>query len=188
VRVEIPPTRNHWESVYVGKRFELARGWERQLDQKYDALFYGTPITPANYRRWLVRNAVQYVALPTTATDFAGRSEADFLSKERLPYLRPVWRSRDWRLWAVRSATPLLSGPGRLAGTGPASFTIDAARPGRFLMRLHFSPYWALTKGSGCVRVGTRNWTVVTLRRPGRAVVESSFSPGRVLTQGPRCS
>ena len=31
-RVEIPPTRNHWETVHVARRFSLARGWERQLD------------------------------------------------------------------------------------------------------------------------------------------------------------
>src|SRR5438067_1422867 len=63
IRLEIPPTRDHWEGVYVGKHFELARGWERQLDQKYANLFYGTPITPSNYRRWLNRNAVSYVAV-----------------------------------------------------------------------------------------------------------------------------
>ena len=52
-RLEIPPTRNHWEGVYVGERTPLARGWERQLDQKYGGLFYGQVITPARYRRWL---------------------------------------------------------------------------------------------------------------------------------------
>jgi hypothetical protein len=188
IRVEIPPTRNHWEGVYVGEHHELARGWERQLDQKYDALYYGTVITAARYRRWLAHNAVQYVALSNAPTDFAARSEADFLIQGQLPFLRLVWQSRDWKLWAVRRPVPLLSGPGRLVATDAHSFTIDADRPGRFTMRLHFSPYWALTTGSGCVRSAARNWTSVTLRHAGRAVVGTSFSPVRLLRQGPRCS
>ncbi|MEA2398015.1 MAG: hypothetical protein QOK25_1571 [Thermoleophilaceae bacterium] len=188
VRLEIPPTRNHWEGVYVGERFELARGWERQLDQKYDALYYGTVITPARYRSWLARNAVQYVALSDAPTDFAARSEADLLVREPLPYLRLVWQNRHWKLYAVKGAAPLLSGPGRLVATSADSFTIDAARAGRFTMRLHYSPYWALDSGSGCVQVAPRNWTRVTLRRPGRAVVRTQFSLGRVLSQGRRCN
>ncbi|HEX8073776.1 MAG TPA: hypothetical protein VF545_02240 [Thermoleophilaceae bacterium] len=188
IRIEIPPTRNHWEGVYVGERFQLARGWERQLDQKYDALYYGTVITPARYRRWLVRNAVQYVALSNAPTDFAARSEADLLVQEPLPYLELVWQNRDWKLWQVQKPARLLSGPGRLTDATPDSFTIQADRPGRFVMRLHFSPYWKLVEGSGCVRVGARNWTEVRLERPGRAVVRESFSPIRVLSQGPRCS
>ncbi|MEA2374580.1 MAG: hypothetical protein QOD53_1043 [Thermoleophilaceae bacterium] len=188
IRVEIPPTRNHWEGVYVGEHFMLARGWERQLDQRYDALYYGTIITPANYRRWLRRNAVQYVALAGAPTDFAGRSEADFLVQQKLPYLRPVWGNRDWRLWAVIDPTPLLSGPGRLLSSTADSFTFQADRPGRFVMRLHFSPYWALSSGAGCVQAARLNWTGITVKRPGRVTVRTRFSPVRVLSQGPRCS
>jgi hypothetical protein len=187
-RVEIPPTRNHWEGVHVGKYFELARGWERQLDQKYDNLFYGTVITPANYRRWLAHNAVSYVAVSDGAADFASRSEADFLIEDTPPYLREVWRNENWKLYAVDHPTPLLSGPGRLVSTGADSFAIDARRPGRFVMRLHFSPYWAVTRGSGCVAAARGNWTEVTLRRAGLAEVKMRFSPIRVLRQGRRCS
>lgn len=188
VRIEIPPTRNHWEGVYVGKYFELARGWERQLDQKYDNLFYGTVITPENYRRWLAHNAVAYVAVSNGASDFASRSEADFLIEQTPPYLHPVWRNPDWTLYAVDHPTPLLTGPGRLVSTGADSFTIDARRPGRFVMRLHFSPYWAVTRGSGCVSAASGNWTAVTLRRSGGAEVKMRLSPIRALRQGRRCS
>jgi hypothetical protein len=185
-RVEIPPTRNHWEGVYVGKYFELARGWERQLDQKYDNLFYGTVITPDNYRRWLSHNAVSYVAVSNGASDFASRSEADFLTQDTPSYLREVWRNADWTLYAVDHPTPLLSGPGRLVSTGADSFRIDARRPGRFVMRLHFSPYWAVTGASGCVAAARGNWTEVTLRQAGPAEVKMSFSPIRALRQGRR--
>src|SRR5438270_598453 len=106
IRLEIPPTRDHWEGVYVGRHFELARGWERQLDQKYANLFYGTPITPSNYRSWLLRNAVSYVAVYDGAADFAGRSDADFLIQSPPPYLREVWRRAHWTLFAVDHSAP----------------------------------------------------------------------------------
>ena len=40
VRVEVPPTANHWESAYLATQFELARGWLRQLDTTRDDIFY----------------------------------------------------------------------------------------------------------------------------------------------------
>jgi hypothetical protein len=187
-RIEIPPTRNHWEGVYVGRHYELARGWERQLDQKYGSLFYGTVITPANYRRWLAQNAVSYVAVSDGAADFASRSEADFVIEQRPSYLRPVWRSEDWTLYAVDRPRPLLSGPGRLVAADADSFAIDARRAGRFVMRLRYSPYWAVTTGTGCVAAARSNWTEVTLPRPGRAEVRMSFNPIRAVRQGRRCS
>jgi hypothetical protein len=188
IRVEVPPTRNHWEGVYVGKHFELARGWERQLDQKYANLFYGTPITPENYYKWLRRNAVSYVAVSDGAADFAGRSEADFLIQHTPSYLREVWRNENWVLYALDRPTPLLSGPGRLVETTADSFAFDAERPGRFVMRLRYSQYWAVTTGDGCVAPARGNYTEVTTRRPGRVEVGMSFSPIRVVRQGRRCS
>ena len=40
LRVEVPPTRFHWEANYVPARFPITRGWERQLDIRYAHLFY----------------------------------------------------------------------------------------------------------------------------------------------------
>ena len=44
-RVEIPFTANHWEAAHVAPRVPLARGWERQLDRRYGALFYDGTLT-----------------------------------------------------------------------------------------------------------------------------------------------
>src|SRR3954447_13901995 len=188
LRLEIPPTRNHWEGVYIGEHFMIARGWERQLDQKYAHLFYGTVVTPANYRHYLARSGVQYVALSDAPSDFASKSEADLLRQAPPPYLKPIWSNEHWRLFRVAKAAPLLTGPGRLVGQTPDTFTVDARRPGRFVMRLHFSPYWAITSGSGCVSSAAGGWTKVTLRRRGVANIGMRFSPSRVVSSGPRCS
>ena len=50
-RIEVPPTANHWESAYLAPKFELARGWLRQLDTARDDLFYKEgALTPAHLR------------------------------------------------------------------------------------------------------------------------------------------
>ncbi len=46
VRVEVPFTHSHWEAAFLAQRFPLARGWERQLDTKYDPLFFGARSPP----------------------------------------------------------------------------------------------------------------------------------------------
>lgn len=98
--VEVPLTRAHWEAAYLpwhdGVR--LARGWERQLDTRYAALFYRPTLTAAGYRSWLAANRVRYVALPDAPLDAAGRREGALIARG-LPYLRELWRSRHWRLY-----------------------------------------------------------------------------------------
>ena len=44
-------------------------------------------------------------------------------------YLREVWRSRHWRLFAVLGAQPLAEAPARLTQLGSDSFTLSAPRP-----------------------------------------------------------
>jgi hypothetical protein len=98
--VEVPMTAAHWESVYLPGHdgIELARGWERQLDTRYGAIFYAKTLSPSAYRAWLVENRVTYVALPDAHLDQAGRLEGALVARG-LPYLRELWRSRHWRLY-----------------------------------------------------------------------------------------
>jgi hypothetical protein len=103
--VEVPLTRAHWEAAYVagaplpnGGRVALARGWERQLDTRYGALFYRPTLGAHAYRLWLAGNRVAYVALPEAPLDRAGRLEGRLIA-EGLPYLRAIWASAHWRLY-----------------------------------------------------------------------------------------
>ena len=53
-RVEVAFTHNHWEVAHLATAVPLARGWERQLNEKANPLFYdGRPLTPERYHRWL---------------------------------------------------------------------------------------------------------------------------------------
>lgn len=98
--VEVPMTAAHWESVYLPDHdgVEIARGWERQLDTRYGAVFYRKTLSAAAYRAWLAENRVVYVALADVRLDPAGRLEGALVA-HGLPYLRELWRSRHWRLY-----------------------------------------------------------------------------------------
>ncbi|HWX45328.1 MAG TPA: hypothetical protein VNY52_08395 [Solirubrobacteraceae bacterium] len=197
VRVEVPMTGTHWESVYLPGHGSilLARGWERQLDTRYGALFYEgqrpiedqPPLTAATYRRWLYENAVSYVALPDVRLDFAGAAEGQLIVRG-LPYLHEVWRSAHWRLYAVRGAPALAQPPARLASVGADSFTLVAPRPGSYVVRVRFTPYWALEDGHGCVRHTAGGWTAVEAHGTGTIRVGIDFSLARVFDHGPRCA
>jgi hypothetical protein len=100
--VEVPLTATHAEAAYVAghDHVSLARGWDRQLDTRYAALFYSPTLTAAAYRAWLGENRVLYVALPDARLDYAARREGALVARG-LPYLHEVWRSRHWRLYRV---------------------------------------------------------------------------------------
>jgi hypothetical protein len=99
--VEVPLTATHFEAAYLAghEHVSLARGWERQLDTRYAALFYRPTLPASAYRAWLIENRVLYVALPDARLDYAGRAEGALVARG-LPYLREVWRSPHWRLYA----------------------------------------------------------------------------------------
>ncbi|MDX6717839.1 MAG: hypothetical protein QOJ63_93 [Solirubrobacteraceae bacterium] len=187
VRVEVPFTRLHWEAVHVARSTSLARGWETQLDVKYDALFRGPPLTPQRYRAWLRRDGVHYVALADVALDPSGRAEAGLI-RRGLPFLRPVFRDRHWRVFEVLDTPGLTDGVGRLQRIGSQSFTLRAPRPGATLVRVHYTPYWQVTRGRGCVTRAGGGWTLVRAARAGTIRVEAAFAPLRILDRGARCS
>ncbi|MGH2879613.1 MAG: hypothetical protein ACRDK4_08420 [Solirubrobacteraceae bacterium] len=98
--VEVPLTRAHWESAYLAGRegVKLARGWERQLDTRYGAIFYEKTFSAVAYRAWLAENRVRYVALPDAPLDHAGAREGALVAAG-LPYLREFWHSQHWRIY-----------------------------------------------------------------------------------------
>ncbi len=185
-RVEIPFTRLHWEAYAVASRFQSPRGWERQLDIKDNPIFYSGPLTPATYEAWLNRNAVRFVAAPDAPLDYAGARENRLISAG-LPYLRLVEHTAHWKVYAVAEPTPIAQGPAMVRAIGPGWVTLDAARAGRILLRVHFSPYWTLGRGSGCVSPAG-DFTSITLRHPGQAKLTISFAVDRIGAHSARCS
>ncbi len=194
-RVEIVPTAVHWEARWMAPHVMLARGWERQLDQLRNGLFYASRApTPAEYRAWLQLEGVSYVFLPSGASlDYSGTAEARLIGSAAVSgaggFLSERWHGPHWRGFEVLGAQPLAQPPAKLAAVTPQSFTLLVPAPGSYTVKLHFSPYWKLASGHGCVaRSASGDWTDVRAARAGPQQVVISFSLARVLARGPRCA
>ena len=131
-RVEVPELIGHWEAYYVAGRIPIARGWLRQTDigRNHD-VFYGQRPNAQSYQAFLQRTATQYVAVADAPATYYARREIQLIDAG-LPYLREVWRSAHWRLYAVDGATAIVSSPGILVAQDAAHITLDAP-PGSLL-------------------------------------------------------
>ena len=187
IRVEIPPTRSRWESVYVAEHVPLARGWLRQLESDDLHRFTHGRLTAVAYAKWLRGHGVDYVAVPDAELDFLAEDEARLVSGSDLPYLHEVWSNEHWVLWKVdpadQQSTPLDS-------VGPDGYALTVPGPGRYLIRMRFSPYLQIVDGEGCLEPQGRDSTLLTVpdgSGPQRIEVHASFSLGGLLGRQPVC-
>lgn len=157
-RTEVVFTRNHWEAAHLAFDAPLARGWERQLDRKLNALFYEDGLDAARYRAWLEENAIRYVALPETELDYSAQAERDLLLRG-VPGLRRVHRSPRWTVWEVEGVT------GGAEVLEADAFRVDG--PGPTAQR--WTRYWV-----GPVEEGP-DGRVVVVGEPGETVVRARF-------------
>jgi hypothetical protein len=181
LRIEVPPTANHWESAYLAPKFELARGWLRQLDTARDDIFYKEgALTDHSYERWLRNNAISYVALPNAPLDYSSAAERRLILTDP-PYLKERFHSRHWRIYEVTDPKPLVAplGAGRAStvDVGPQGFALDVTHPGEFLVRVNFTPYWSIGRGSGCL-LRRGDWTIARTAHTGIFSVDADFSLG----------
>lgn len=168
-RIEVVPTATRWESVYVARQVPLARGWETQLDRRYNALFYTSELDRDTYVRWLRRLAVSYVAISDAPTERWGRNEARLL-RSPPPALRLIWRSPHWRVFAVRGSAPLVSA-GRLIELGGDTVTVALPAARTTVVRVRYHRFWeagphaCVTRSAlGFTRITTRQAGIYTLR------------------------
>jgi hypothetical protein len=168
-RVEVVPTAEHWEAYWIPRSgFPLARGWYRQLDTADNPTLYTQHLGAAAYRSWLRSNAVQYVLLSRTAPlDWDGGPQEARVVRSQGSGLKEVFRSRNWTIYELPHATPLLTGPANPVVTsfGHTAIRGQVFAAGRYLLRNHYSPYLRL-QGSGCVSQGPDKMTYLDLPRP----------------------
>jgi hypothetical protein len=180
LRIEVPFTKAHWESALLAPYVPLARGWERQLDKRYDLGIEADPLSPSVYHRWLRDNAVSYVALADVPLDGSSKGEAALI-RHGAPFLQEVLKTANWSIYKVLHTDPLASGPGTLSFLGHEGFGLAVRAPGRFLVRVHYTPYWTVIEGAGSVSEAPNGWTYVHARRPGSLLVQARFSLGAAL-------
>ncbi|HWX74413.1 MAG TPA: hypothetical protein VNZ05_03850 [Solirubrobacteraceae bacterium] len=186
-RIEVVPTVDHWEARFLAARIPIARGWERQLDSRRNALFYEGALGAARLHAWLADEAISLIALPDAPLDYSGKAEARLLRGGGLPFASEIWRSAHWRLFAVGGASPLAQPPALLTGLSSDSFTLAAPSAGTFLVRVRYTPYWKLSTGAGCVQRGAGDWTALAAPRAGAYRVVIGFSLARVFEHSARC-
>jgi hypothetical protein len=130
---------------------------------------------------------VRYVAVASGKPDFSSYKERALI-ETGLPYLKPVWHSKEWRVYEVRLPHAILIARGdasmRLVSLGNEQLTIDVVRPGEASVKVHWSPYWRAY--GGCVERDGQ-WTRVIARRPGPLRMAFDFSLERVFSHGRRC-
>lgn len=183
VRVEIPPTLDHWESAYVAPYISLARGWERQLDIADNPLFYTQgALTPASYEAWLDSEGVTYVALPDAPLDYAAVAEGKLLHSQRLRALVPVWSNPDWRVWRVDGSPGLVTGPASLTSLGPDHLLLHVQAPGSITIRVRYTAFWSMAVGAGCVGPGPDGWTDVQASHAGTIELWTSLRGNAATT------
>ena len=166
-RVEIVPTKLHWEVAYAAPTIALARGWERQLDTVDNPIFYkNDALTPASYRAWLLDAGVRYVALPDVPLDYAGEAEGRLVA-DGVPGLTPVWHDAHWRVFSVAGADGIVTGPATVRQIDGGSVRLDATGPGRVVLRVRYSKSWRVVEGAACVAEGPGTWTTLDVTQPG---------------------
>jgi hypothetical protein len=158
-RTEVVPTARHWETAHVAAEFPIARGWERQLDIRFNELFYEPGLTAAAYHDWLLEEGVAFVALADAPLDDAGRQEADLLATD-LPYLRLVWSNAHWQVWAVADSPGIVDGPAVVDEIAADSITLDVTGRGDVTLRVRDSAYWR-TDPVSCVEATDDGWIVL---------------------------
>ena len=182
-RIEVPSTANHWEAAYLAPDFDLARGWLRQADTARDDIFYDEgELTDPTYSSWLRDNAIAYVALPDAPLDYSSVAERRLILSDP-PYLHLRHVSQHWRIYQVVHPKPMISPLDGAAATtrwvGRQGFALDVTKPGLFLVRVNFTPYWSIERGSGCLlRAGGSGWTLARTLHPGVLRVDADLSLG----------
>lgn len=175
VRIEVPPTADHWESAYVAPYFSLARGWERQLDMAYDSLFYQATLPAGAYRQWLVDEGVSYVALANAPLDYSATAEAALLRSGSVPGLIRVWQTASWELWKVQGSPGLATGAARVTALSMGHVVLRFSMRGWALVRVRWSTYFSLLQaqgGTACLQPGPGDWTLVGAAGPGTVELE----------------
>jgi hypothetical protein len=185
-RVEVVPTANHWEAYYLpAAGLALARGWYRQLDIADDAALYGRRLSAAAYREWLREHAVRFVVVPHLALEAIDARREAALIGSGAAGLTSVATTAAATIYELPHAKPLLSGPGRATVTALTSDEIagSVGRPGSYLLRVRYTPYWSIVRGAVCPTPARGAMTRLVVARAGPFAIRAIESPTGVVTR-----
>lgn len=166
-RVEVVPTVTMRQADELALSVSLARGWESQLDRRFNPLFYESTLSDDTYHRWLLDNAVGLVALPRGVELREGADREADLIAARPSYLRPVWQTADWQVFEVLDATPLASNGATLISVEPETLVLHTDRVGVSTVRYRYTPMYEVSRGDACISSTADGWIELHVRAPG---------------------
>jgi hypothetical protein len=186
--VEVVATESHWEAYWLPRAgIPIVRGWYRQTDRVRNEVLYEQGATPGQYRQWLDRNAVRYVVLPGGRLDVYTGARETRLVRDPDAGLVPVMRAGGFTVYEVPRPSGLMTGAGqaRVTQLDHRRVSASVAAPGRYELRLRWSPYWRLAAGEGCISRTPHGTVGLRADRPGpfRLTVADVPGPGG----GARC-
>ena len=185
-RVEIVPTETFRQADELALQIDIARGWEAQLDRQLNPEFYDH-LSADTYHRWLLRNAVEFVALPSSDVQRSSRNEQAIIAGQP-SYLSLVFSTAEWHVYRVLDAAPLASNDSTVTSVGATALTIRATRPGITTLRFRFSKWFHITAGSGCVGHSPDGWLQVHIKDTGAVTVDASFTLAAAFGDTEQCS
>jgi hypothetical protein len=179
-RVEAVATWGHWEAYYLARAgFPLARGWFRQDDFPENRVLYDRNLTATEYDHWLRLLGVRFVVLADTTLDYSSVAEGRLLRSGHSG-LRLVSRSAHLSIYELPESVPIVSAPADahalLIRLGHSGIDFYASEPGRYLVRMRYTPYWEVHGGvPACVSRGPDGMTEV--RTPIAGLIELGLVP-----------
>jgi hypothetical protein len=171
----------HTPALYLASAgFPLARGWFRQDDFPVNAVLYRKHLSSGTYLTWLRTLGVQYVVLSTAPTDYSSRTEARLLRSGRSGLI-PAYRDDHLTIFRVPRPQPIVVGPAapQVLSFTDNRITLELARPGRYRVAVHYSPYWQLSRG--CIQQLRNGMTSIRTARAGRLALSFDISDDALL-------
>ena len=198
-RIEVVPTRDHWEARWLAPHVAIARGWERQLDRDRNALFYDES-RPAHAPRATARGCPSRRSptsrCPTRRSTTRRRRGAAAAERARASERRAggatCAKSGTRRTGACSRCSaprPLARGARRAdAARQRLLHARGAARRDATRCACASPPTGRSRGGHGCVREAPGDWTELQARARGQSARRSSTSRWRACSTTARAA
>jgi hypothetical protein len=162
-RLHVVALNKHWEAFYFPQAgYAITRGWYRQEDAIHNALFLPPDYGEGSYVAWLRSMGVRYVLLPHAPLDFTSKGEPPILAGS--PAFAVAAQLPGWTVYELRRPGPLFApltgttGGARVLSLGHRSVRLRVDRPGAYVVKVSWSPFWRLRAGAGRLSRGAGDW------------------------------
>jgi hypothetical protein len=164
-RYHVVALSNHWEAYYFPlDGYAITRGWYRQSDALHNELLNQPTFSADQYVDWLREMGVEYVFLPHAPLDLSGPRETAILTTD--PRFTTVYRGADWTVYRLQGAQPIVVaqdglGAAHVSAFDRESIALSVSRPGSYLVKVSYSPYWRVASGAGTLTPGPDDFMVL---------------------------